>query len=572
LNPQGTGSTLPLSGMKIGLLAAASLLLVSGLAGEASAEGSLANTYGGGGNDWAYAVQQTTDDGYVLTGPTSSFGAGGYDFWIVKLDAAGTVSWEKTYGGSADDIPNAIQQTADEGYIVAGRTQSYGKGNFDVWVLKLDSSGNAVWQETIGGTGSDLAYSVRQMPDGGYVVAGGTDSYGLGNLDFWVLKLNASGGSVWQNTFGGSSVDLAYASQPTVDGGVVVAGGAVSFGAGGYDVWVLKLGPSGTVIWQKAFGGAADDLAFAIDQTADGGYIVAGRTNSYGAGNTDFWVLKLDASGNLKWQKTYGGSALDWAFSVRQTADGGYVVAGRTDSFGAGSSDIWVLKLDGSGTVLWQRTFGGSALDYAYSVNLARDGSFLVGGVMASFGAGNYDMVALKLEPSCTLGAACPYLSATSVLPSTSEPSIITTGASARPTAAVPAATAVSATPSTATKTVPCAYANLPGAVMNTLMVSKTGENVRLTWLAPGGTCTVSAYGIYRGTFPVFPYNHEPLACSVMGLTYLDSTSAGDHYYLVVPHNAYLEGSYGTGSNGSVTTERPAAPSPCRPRCLVPCP
>jgi hypothetical protein len=558
--------------MKLGLRWVIAVLLVSCFSYEANAQELFANTYGGNGNDWAYAIQQTREGGYVLAGPASSFGAGGYDFWVVKLDASGNVTWQKTYGGSADDIPNAIQQTTDDGYIVAGRTLSYGKGGFDVWVIKLSASGNIVWQKTIGGSGSDLAYSVRQTKDGGYVVAGGTDSSGAGNLDFWVIKLDSSGDSIWQYTYGGSSVDLAYASEPTADGGLVVAGGAVSFGAGGYDVWVLKLSASGTVMWQKAFGGPSDDLAFAIEQTADGGFIVAGRTNSYGAGNTDFWILKLKASGELEWQRTYGGSAVDWAFSVRQTSDGGYVAAGRTDSFGAGSSDVWILKLDASGNILWQRTFGGSSLDYAYSINLAQDGSYLVAGVAASFGAGSYDMVALKLEPSCILGAACSYLSATSVLPYTPSPSVLTTSVTPRSTSYAPASTAASAVSSAASKGVPCVYASLPGAVSDTLTVSKSGTSPRLSWQAPGGSCAGTAYGIYRGTFPVFPYNHESLDCTVTGLTYLDFTSGNNQYYLVVPHNASLEGSYGKSREGPVLTERPAGSSACRPRCPMACP
>lgn len=546
-------------------------LFISCFISEAHAQGLLANTYGGSGYDWAYSIEQTTDGGYIFCGP-GTLGAGGYDYWVVKLDASGTVTWQKTYGGSSDDIPNAMQQTADGGYIVAGRTQSFGAGGFDFWVVKLTSSGTVTWQKTYGGKGDDLAYSVRQTPDGGYIVAGAMSSTGSSGLDYWVLKLDSSGTILWQQTYGGSSTDMAYASHPTEDGGLVVAGGAMSFGAGGYDFWILKLNAAGNVVWQRAFGGTLDDIAFSIDETSDGGYLMAGFTVSFGAGSNDFWILKLDSGGLIEWQKTYGGTALDWAFAARQTPEGGYIAAGRTDSFGGGGADVWVLKLDSSGNPAWQKTFGGGSLDYAYSVWRAQDGSFIVGGVTGSFGAGSYDAAVLKLDSSCLLGGTCPAMSNTSVVPATPSPTVQNTICTQKSTSISPATPTASPSNSTAAKAVQCTYANLPGEVFDTLTLSKSGDVPILNWKAPGGTCAVSAYGIYRGSFPIFPYNHEYLDCAVTELSYPDTTAGDSQYYLVVPLNAYVEGSYGTRNDAAVLTERPASSSPCRPQCLIPCP
>jgi hypothetical protein len=331
------------------------------------------------------------------------------------------------------------------------------------------------------------------------------------------------------------------------------------------------LDSSGNVSWQKAFGGPSDDLAFSIDQTSDGGYIVAGFTNSYGAGIRDFWILKLDPSGSLEWQKTYGGGALDWAFAVQQTVDGGYITAGRTDSFGAGNADVWVLKLDASGNVTWQKTYGGSSLDYAYSVWQAQDGSFMVGGVTGSFGAGSYDAVVLKLDAFCLLGGICPAMSNTSIVPASPLPSILTTTPSPGSTSISPATPAYSSSTSAASRIVQCTYSSLPGAVLDTLNLTKSGNDPRLSWQAPGGTCAVTGYGIYRGTLPITPYNHEPRECSVTGTNYTDAGAGGNYYYLVVPHNDNTEGSYGTSNKGTTLTERPVGSSPCRPQCLVPC-
>ena len=366
--------------------------------------------YGGTGVDSAYSVQQTTDGGYIVTGTTSSYGAGSGDVWVLKLDEDGNVTWQKTYGGSGGrEWANSIQQTPDGGYIMAGMTASFGAGSEDVWVLKLDKDGNVTWQKTYGGATSwDYANSVQQTSDGGYIVAGFTRSFGAGNGDAWVLKLDADGAVVWQKTYGGAESDTAGFAQEITGGGYIVAGYTRSSGAGEGDAWVLKLDADGNVIWQKTYGGTGNDFATFARQTTDGGYIVGAGTASSGAGEGDAWVLKLDADGNVIWQKTYGGADDDNINSIQQTTDGGYVVAGSTKSFGRGLDDAWVFKLDGNGNVTWQKVYGASDSDAVFSIQQTTDGGYIVGGSSNNFGAGAQAALLMKLDGRGSTGS-CPF-------------------------------------------------------------------------------------------------------------------------------------------------------------------
>ncbi len=303
-------------------------------------------TFGGSYDERAYCIQQTSDGGYVVAGYTRS-PSKWEDVYILKLDANGNKVWEKTLGESYDERAYSIQQTSDGGYIVAGYTWSPSKWE-DVYILKLDANGNKVWEKTFGGSDNDGAYSVQQTNDGGYVAAGYTKSFGSGWYDAYLLKLDATGNKVWEKTFGGNSWDEVCSIQP-IDGVYIVAGYTSSFGSGSYDVYILKLDTSGNEVWSKTFGGSSDDLAWSIQQTNDGGYIVAGYTKSFGAGGEDVYILKLDANGNKVWEKTFGGSYDERAYCIQQTSDGGYIVAGYTSSFGAGNYGVYIIKMDANG-------------------------------------------------------------------------------------------------------------------------------------------------------------------------------------------------------------------------------
>jgi len=360
-------------------------------------EKSWQKTYGGSGDDSANSIQQTTDRGYIFAGWTESSGAGGKDVYIIKLDKNGNKVWEKTYGGSGDDSASSIQQTSDGGYIVAGWTRSFGAGGSDIYIIKLDENGNKVWEKTYGGSDYDEAYSIQQTKDGGYIVAGYTRSFGAGESDIYIIKLDGNGNSVWERTYGGIKDDEAYSIQQTTDGGYIVAGYTESFGAGGADVYIIKLDANGDKVWEKTYGKSKDDGANSILQTTEGGYIVAGWTWSFGK-EEDVYIIKLDANGNKVWEKTYGGSYDDEAYSIQQTKDRGYIVAGETYSFGAGGYDVYVIKLDVNGNKVWERTYGGSYWDFAYSIQQTTDGGYIVAGRTWSFGEGYWDIYIIKLD------------------------------------------------------------------------------------------------------------------------------------------------------------------------------
>tara|TARA_B100000508_G_scaffold137355_2_gene131764 strand:- start:63454 stop:66492 length:3039 start_codon:yes stop_codon:yes gene_type:complete len=387
---------------------------------------------GGSGYDHAESIEQTTDGGYIVAGVSESSDGditssnGLSDYWIVKLDANGSTLWQRAIGGSLNDYANCIKQTTDGGFIVAGYSESTdgdvtgNHGNFDYWIVKLDAAGTILWEMSYGGLGDDRAESIQQTTDGGYIVTGSSDSNdgditnNQGFHDFWVIKLDSNGSILWQNTYGGSSWDRSKMIQQTTDGGYIIAGftwsndGDVSFNNGQRDYWVIKLDASGNLIWEKSLGGSDFDWAYSVQQTADGGFIVAGRSYSDNGDLTinygiyDYWVVKLDATGNIEWQKSLGGGGGDSARSVKQTSDGGFIVAGY--SVFINSQSYWIVKLDGFGNLIWQKTFGGTSQDLAYSIQQTSKGNYIVAGSSESNDEdvdgnnGDFDFWVVKLD------------------------------------------------------------------------------------------------------------------------------------------------------------------------------
>jgi hypothetical protein len=354
-------------------------------------------TYGGADSDMARSVVQTADGGYVIVGYTWSFGAGNVDAWMVKTDVSGNILWNETFGGTAADYAYSVEQTSDGGYAIAGNTNSFGAGSNDFWLVKTDSVGNMQWNRTYGGIYDDRACCVAQTIDGGYVLAGCTQSFGAGNYDIWLVKTDGSGNIQWSRTYGGSSHDWAWSAVQTSDDGYAIAGRTQSFGAGSSDYWLVKTDASGAIQWNRTYGGTNWDEAYCTIQTSDGGYAVGGSTGSFGAGAYDFWLVKTDTAGNMQWNETYGGTASEYAFSIAETEDGGYAVAGDTASFGAGGIDCWLVKTDPYGSAQWNKTVGRSNSDIAYSMIQTGDRGFGIAGCTWSFGAGNSDFWLIKL-------------------------------------------------------------------------------------------------------------------------------------------------------------------------------
>lgn len=371
---------------------------------------------GGSNSEQAQSVQQTLDGGYIIAGYSYSNDGdvsgnhGNSDFWIVKLNSQGIIEWQKSHGGSSEDGAYSIQQTEDGGYIVAGISNSTdgdvigNRGGYDYWIMKLDETGNFDGQVTRGGSGNDYAYSIQQTLDGGYIVAGESNSTDWdvtgnhGGPDYWIVKINSQGSIEWQKSLGGSGNDRANAIRQTTDGGFIVAGysnstdGDVSGNQGGVDYWVVKLNNQGIIEWQKSLGGSGHDAAYSIQQTTDGGYIVAGLSLSNDGdvtgnqGEDDYWIVKMNALGGIEWQKSLGGSAIDRANSINETTDGGYIIAGyslSTDGDVTGNhglSDYWLVKLNISGEIEWKKTLGGSDSDRANSISQTTDGGYVVAG------------------------------------------------------------------------------------------------------------------------------------------------------------------------------------------------
>ncbi len=267
----------------------------------------------------------------------------------MKIDGEGNEEWYQTFGGEGRDAAWTVQQTTDGGYIITGFTMSFGAGSSDVYLVKTDGEGNEEWYQTFGDEAYDAAYAGQQTADGGYIIAGVTTSFGAGNSDVYLVKTDGEGNEEWYRTFGGEANDIAYAVQQTADGGYIIAGDTESFGAGDWDVYLVKTDGEGNEEWYRTFGGEETDEARSVQQTADGGYIIAGLTTSYGAGNYDVYLVKTDEEGNEEWFRTFGGEENDQAYAVQQTADGGYVIAGLTMAYGSKGWDAYLVKTDEKG-------------------------------------------------------------------------------------------------------------------------------------------------------------------------------------------------------------------------------
>jgi len=324
-----------------------------------------------------------------------------YSFSIAQ---APNIEWLKTFGGSSGDLGYSVRVTSDGGYIVSGTTYSNDgdvsqqNGNGDFWIVKLNAIGNIEWERSIGTIDNDYSYGIEQTSDGGYIAVGLTGNALGGNTYFYVVKLFPNGDIQWENTFGGSQMDVATSVKQASDGGYIVTGfsessdGDISSSNGWLDFWVIKISSTGDLIWEKTFGGTGIDQSTDIQLTSDGGFIVVGTTTSNNGdvssnnGDYDFWIIKISNIGDLIWEKTYGGTGEDVARSVKQTNDGSFIVAGFTKSSDGdvsnliGEEDFWVIKLSENGNLIWEKTFGGTQSDTAWYVQLSSDNNIIVVG------------------------------------------------------------------------------------------------------------------------------------------------------------------------------------------------
>lgn len=350
-------------------------------------------TFGTVNYEEIWGLDITSDNGFILAGYTNI--DNGY---ILKLNSNGDTIWTKNIDAGGMDLLYSIQQTKDNGFIVGGRTNGFGAGGQDMFLIKTDSNGNNQWTKAIGGAGDETINSIKQTSDGGFIIVGNTYSFGAGLNDFYIVKMNSSGNILWTKSIGGIGNDNAYSITQTIDSGYVAVGITTSAGAGDKDVLSVKLDKNGNTIWTKTYGGTGDDRANSIQETIDGGFIISGVTNSFGAGNYDFYLIKIDLSGNLSWEKTFGGAGDEWAYSIEQTKDNGFILVGYTTSFGEGSADYYVLKTNSVGDTIWTRTFGGTLTEYGTVVKQTPDNGYAVIGYGQSYAVGSCDFYFVKID------------------------------------------------------------------------------------------------------------------------------------------------------------------------------
>ncbi len=357
--------------------------------------------FGGAEDECAYSVIQTGDGGYALFGHTRSYGRGGADFWLVKTFANGTEDWSNSYGGSNDEYGRRVVQTSDGGYVIAGWIDPGVTGDPDFWLIKTSANGVMDWSQRYDEGGVDYVRCLIQTTDGGFAIAGWTDSGGFS--DFTLVKTDSRGNQTWMRHYGGRFNDCAYSVVQTSDGGYALAGYTESYGAGNADFWLVKTDSLGHKVWDHCYGGTELDCAYSLVQTNDGGYTLAGETRSHISGKVEAWLVRTDSVGNMLWSQSYG-MPVDiqiFAYSLVETPDGGYAMAGHTwnaiiGDLYYGCSDAWLAKTDADGNMQWSGTYGGTGHNFVYSMVQTSDGGYALAGRTDSINAGTYDFWLVK--------------------------------------------------------------------------------------------------------------------------------------------------------------------------------
>ncbi len=434
--------------------------------------------------------------GFLLQGSSMDSGQQ-VQFFMARLAEDGSVQWQKSYGGANSGLAGAVP-TADGGFLVSGFNFSFTTLQSSLMMVRLDSAGNILWQKQYSGSGQILGF-FHEAPDGTILGSGTTLNLMTQNMDLWAARFDASGNLLWQKTYGGSGMEGGGGLFPLSGGGFILSGTTRSFGAGGStngvgDVWLLRLDPNGNILWQKTYGGSQDEFGF-VQPVDGGGFFLAADTQSFGAGDHDLWLLRLDNNGGIVWQKTFGGSQKDELASALAQPDGTFLVAAKTESFGHGLDDVWVLKLNSSGAPLFQRAYGGSDDEEAVATRLS-GGGLLIVGETKSFGAGNSDLLVLRTDDAGLVGPSCFLVTDTAATgPATSVVPGVSSAVVGSPGLAVGTLSLTSATMNLTVGTPSIGYDDLC-ASSSTLTASASGAplsgtaplEVNFTGSASGGT------------------------------------------------------------------------------------
>lgn len=345
-------------------------------------------------------VEQTADGGFILTGLTTGGTADGEDVFLIKTNEKGETIWSKTYGGSGNDNGWAVRQTDDRGFIIVGFTDSFGAGGRDVYLIKTDAEGNESWAKTFGGTGEEYGWDVQITPDGGFIIASQTNSYGNGDIDAYLIKTDKAGNKVWDKTYGGEKIDRVFSVQQTKDGGYITTGITYSYEStdeNDRDGYLLKTDAKGNQEWYKVLGGDAYDVAHAVSLTNDGGFIVTGYGESHSiSGGRDVYLIKTNRKGKVKWTKAFGDNESERGIKGVQTKDGGYVAIGFTDK----AYNLYLLRVNRKGDELWTRTFGADQdyLEFGYTVKETTDGGFILIGHKENLATRESEILLIKTD------------------------------------------------------------------------------------------------------------------------------------------------------------------------------
>jgi Secretion system C-terminal sorting domain len=320
---------------------------------------------------------------------------------LLTLNSQAQTTFQNVYGGTAMDECQSVKQTPDGGYILAGTTTSYGAGGRDVLVIKTSDMGDTIWTKTFGGaTDNEYGFSAEVTADGGYIVSGIAASFSDVAGDFYLIRLTSDGDTLWTKTYGGIGYETGTSVQQTAEGGFIVCGQTPAFGAGGFDAYLIKINEQGEITWTKTYGGSGQELGISVQQTSDEGYILCGLMDTFGAGADDFYLVKTDAQGNVAWTKAYGESGTESIATVKQTSDGGYIIGGTTENtLGPLGPNMCLIKTNSTGDTLWSKLYGGNFIDECYDVIQTSDGGYAMCGKSFSFStAGDYDVYVVKVN------------------------------------------------------------------------------------------------------------------------------------------------------------------------------
>src|SRR5258706_178198 len=370
------------------------------MAGTATAQVTFQKTYGGPEKEATFKLTKTHDGGYALAGVTESFGSIPADAYLIKTDANGVLLWSKVYRGSASDYATAIIETSDHGFLISGGTTSFGSGSDDALLLKTDSAGNIVWSKVYGGTQQEYFTASLLTADGGFIAVGKSLSSGAGSNDILVVRTDASGDTLWTRIMGGAAFEEATNVIQKADGGFALCGRSSSFTIANTDAVLMKLNLNGDTTWAIQYGNFGAEEAHSVKQTYDGGYILFGNATSFG-NDYEVYLNHFNGNGNLLWSKLYGGPKTDAIYDGIITSDSGFAMCGFTDSYGEGhrgtdSSNYFLIRTNMNGDTLWTHTYGGDRVDESFGVLQADDGGFLVFGFSGSFGTDSIEAYLVK--------------------------------------------------------------------------------------------------------------------------------------------------------------------------------